>query len=145
MPFASILACRNPEDARGGSALLVTEISGLSPRQQRQLVRIRPIRGGRTQADHSGLERRASCWVSLSWRCAGRFGGSASRHGRGRALAWGFWASLGLLIAAELALVIALRGMALQEYFATRDPVTGTLYYLILGVFAFMPLIVARK
>jgi hypothetical protein len=52
---------------------------------------------------------------------------------------------LGLLIAAELALVVALRGMTLQEYFATRDPMTGTLYYLMLGVFALMPLLVVRK
>jgi hypothetical protein len=52
---------------------------------------------------------------------------------------------LGLLIAAELALVVALRGMTLQGYFATRDPVTGTLFYLMLGVFALMPLAVARK
>jgi hypothetical protein len=52
---------------------------------------------------------------------------------------------LGLLIAAELALVVALRGMTLQDYFATRDPMTGTLYYLMLGVFALMPLLFARK
>ena len=52
---------------------------------------------------------------------------------------------LGLLVAAELALVVALRGMTLQDSFATRDPLTGTLYYLMLGVFALMPLLVARK
>ena len=52
---------------------------------------------------------------------------------------------LGLLIAAELALVVALRGMTLQDYFATRYSVTGALYYLMLGVFALIPLLVARK
>jgi hypothetical protein len=35
--------------------------------------------------------------------------------------------------------------MTLQDYFATRDPVTGTIYYLMLGVFAIMPLLVVRK
>jgi hypothetical protein len=52
---------------------------------------------------------------------------------------------LGLLIATELVLAVALCGMTLQDSFATRDPVTGTLYYLMLGVFVRMPLLVARK
>jgi hypothetical protein len=51
---------------------------------------------------------------------------------------------LGFLLGAELSLV-RLRGLSLREYFATRDPVSGTVYYVALGLFAVMPLIVARR
>jgi len=53
--------------------------------------------------------------------------------------------ALGLLLAAEFALVIGLRELSLREYFATLDPVAGTVYYVLLGVFALMPLFVARR
>ena len=52
---------------------------------------------------------------------------------------------LGLLVAAELALVVALRGMTLQDYFATTPTDAVELEGLMLGVFALMPLLVARK
>ena len=48
--------------------------------------------------------------------------------------------ALGLLLVAELSLVLGLRGLTLEAYLATRDPVAGTVYYLMLGVFALMPL-----
>jgi hypothetical protein len=51
---------------------------------------------------------------------------------------------LGFLLGAELSLV-RLRGLSLREYFATRDPVSGAVYYVALGLFAVMPLIVARR
>lgn len=38
-----------------------------------------------------------------------------------------------------------LRGLSVKEYLATRDPVSGTVYYVMLGVFAIMPLLVARE
>lgn len=50
-----------------------------------------------------------------------------------------------LLLVAEFALVIWLRGMSIREYFASRDPVAGTVYYVMLIVFAVMPLLVARR
>jgi hypothetical protein len=53
--------------------------------------------------------------------------------------------ALGLLLVAEFTLVIELRGLTLHEYFATRDPVSGTAYYAALGLIAVMPLLVARK
>jgi hypothetical protein len=53
--------------------------------------------------------------------------------------------ALVLLLVAEFTLVLWLRGMSLSEYFASRDPVSGTVYYVMLGVFALVPLIVARK
>ena len=53
--------------------------------------------------------------------------------------------ALGLLLAAEFTLVPWLQGLSIREYLATRDPVSGTVYYLMLGVFAIMPLLVARR
>jgi len=53
--------------------------------------------------------------------------------------------ALGLLLAAEFTLVLGLRGMTMREYFATLDPVSGTVYYVLLVVFAVMPLFVIRK
>jgi hypothetical protein len=50
-----------------------------------------------------------------------------------------------LLLAAEFSLVLPLRGLTLEEYFATRDPVSGTAYYASLILLALMPLIVERK
>ncbi len=53
--------------------------------------------------------------------------------------------AIGLLLAAEFAVVLWLRGMTLAEYFATRDPVSGTAYYAALAAFAVMPMLVERK
>ena len=47
---------------------------------------------------------------------------------------------LGILF--EFTLVLKLRGLTLTEYFQTRDPISGTVYYLILVVFALMPLLI---
>jgi len=59
-------------------------------------------------------------------------------------LGMGFFA-LVLMLVAEFALVTRLRGISISEYLATRDPVSGTAYYVTLIVFALMPLLVARK
>ena len=53
--------------------------------------------------------------------------------------------ALGLLLAAEFTVVLWLRGMTLAEYFATRDPVSGTAYYATLLALAVMPMLVERK
>lgn len=53
--------------------------------------------------------------------------------------------ALSLLLIGEFTLVLWLRGLSAREYLAGRDPVSGTVYYLILGVFAIMPLLVARR
>lgn len=50
-----------------------------------------------------------------------------------------------LLLIAEFAVGVWLRGISLRQYIATRDPVAGTIYYLLLGVFAILPLLVNRK
>ncbi len=52
---------------------------------------------------------------------------------------------LGLMLVAEFTLVLWLRGVSINEYLASRDPVSGTVYYLMLGVLCIMPLLVARK
>jgi hypothetical protein len=53
--------------------------------------------------------------------------------------------ALVLLLALEFTLVLGLRGLSLREYFATLDPVSGTVYYVLLAVFALMPLFVERR
>jgi hypothetical protein len=53
--------------------------------------------------------------------------------------------ALGLLLAAEWVLVLWLRGLSIGEYVAGRDPVSGTVYLVMLGLFALMPLFVARR
>ena len=52
---------------------------------------------------------------------------------------------LGLMLVAEFTLVLWLRGVSINEYLASRDPVSGTVYYVMLGVFYIMPLLMARK
>lgn len=50
-----------------------------------------------------------------------------------------------LLLAAEFGLVLRLRGLTLEEYFANRDPVSGTVYYAAVLLLALMPLLVIRR
>jgi hypothetical protein len=52
---------------------------------------------------------------------------------------------LALMLVAEFTLVRWLRGISVSEYLATRDPVSGTVYYGMLGLFAIMPLLGPRR
>ena len=52
--------------------------------------------------------------------------------------------ALVLMLIAEFGFVLWVRGISIKEYFATRDPVSGAAYYLLLIVFAIMPFL-ARK
>jgi hypothetical protein len=52
--------------------------------------------------------------------------------------------ALALLLMAEFSFVLALRGLTIREYLASRDPVSGTVYIVMLAVFAVMPVLVAR-
>jgi hypothetical protein len=61
-----------------------------------------------------------------------------------RLLAVGF-AALAFLLVLEFTVVLWLRGVTVGEYFASRDSVAGTVYVVMLGVFAIMPLLVARR
>jgi type IV secretory pathway TrbD component len=49
------------------------------------------------------------------------------------------------LLVAEFTLVLWLQGLSMDDYFASRDPVSGTVYIVMLGVFGIMPLLVARS
>jgi len=53
--------------------------------------------------------------------------------------------ALGFLLVAECTLVLWLQGLSIRDFLASRDPVSGTVYYGMLVVFAIMPLLVARK
>lgn len=53
--------------------------------------------------------------------------------------------ALGFMLVAEFGLVLWVRGLSIEQYLATRDRVSGTVYYVMLGVFAIMPLLVVRR
>jgi purine-cytosine permease-like protein len=59
-------------------------------------------------------------------------------HWRGRSLIVGLLA-LALAICAELGLAVALQTQTLAEYVGSRDKVSGSVYLLMLVVFALMP------
>jgi hypothetical protein len=50
--------------------------------------------------------------------------------------------ALTLMLIAEFGFVLWIRGLSVKEYFASRDPVSGAAYYLLLIVFAIMPRLV---
>ena len=52
--------------------------------------------------------------------------------------------ALALLVAAELGLAVLIQNQPLATYIASRDPVSGSVYLAMLGLFALMPLILAR-
>ena len=47
--------------------------------------------------------------------------------------------ALVLLLAVEFSVVLHLRGIGIDEYLATRDPVSGAVYATLLMIFALMP------
>jgi type IV secretory pathway TrbD component len=50
-----------------------------------------------------------------------------------------------LMLVAEFTAVLWLRGLTLAQYLATRDPVSGSVYYFALFLFAIAPALVARR
>jgi len=52
---------------------------------------------------------------------------------------------LGLVLVSEFTLVLWLQGLSISEYLASRDPVSGTVYYVMLGMFCIMPLLVPPR
>ncbi|MGV8804777.1 MAG: hypothetical protein ACWA6Y_07430 [Polaromonas sp.] len=52
--------------------------------------------------------------------------------------------ALALTVCAELLLAAALQGQSVGAYIASRDPVSGSVYLAMLGLFALMPLFLAR-
>jgi len=59
-------------------------------------------------------------------------------------LGMGFLA-LALLMIAEISLVGPLQGYSVNEYFSSRDPISGTVYYVMLLVYALMPFLLAQR
>jgi hypothetical protein len=53
--------------------------------------------------------------------------------------------ALALLIVAEVGVTTLVRGLTIRQYIRGRDPVAATVYALMLLVFAFMPVLVARS
>ena len=51
--------------------------------------------------------------------------------------------ALALLLAFEFTVVLGLRGLSLNEYFASRDPVSGAVYAGSLFVFALLPWLIS--
>jgi len=80
-----------------------------------------------------------ACYYAARWTCR-RF---AVPPQSGPRLALGFLA-LAFLLTAEFSLVLTLRGLTIQDYLATRDPISGTAYYLALLVFALVPYLTGR-
>jgi hypothetical protein len=52
--------------------------------------------------------------------------------------------ALSLMVLVEFSVVLWVRGMTIRGYFETRDPVSGTVYFLTLGAFAVIPIFVGR-
>jgi hypothetical protein len=52
--------------------------------------------------------------------------------------------ALGLAVAAEILLAVAVQDRSLGEYVASRDPVSGSVYLGVLVLFAAMPLLLTR-
>jgi hypothetical protein len=50
-----------------------------------------------------------------------------------------------LLLAAEFTLVLQLRGLTIEEYLATRDPVAGAAYYLAVAIMVLLPALAGRR
>ena len=53
--------------------------------------------------------------------------------------------ALALLVTAELLLAVGLTGASVASYLASRDPVSGSVYVLMLVLFAFMPAMLGRN
>jgi len=53
--------------------------------------------------------------------------------------------ALVLMLLAEFSMALLLQGLSAIEYLSTRDPVSGTVYYLMLLLFAAMPVLLDRK
>ena len=49
-----------------------------------------------------------------------------------------------LMLAVEFGLVLRLSGLSLSEYWKQRDPVSGTVHFVMLAVFGLMPVLVGR-
>lgn len=49
------------------------------------------------------------------------------------------------MVFVEFTVVLGIQDLTIADYVAHRDPIAGTTYLVMLGVFTIMPLLVARK
>lgn len=82
----------------------------------------------------------AISWFAAAWVVRRIAVPSAARPRLGMGLV-----ALALMLVAEFSLVLPLRGLTLEEYFASRDLVSGAAYYSALILLALMPLFVERR
>jgi hypothetical protein len=98
-------------------------------------------RVGTRTAELLKAPRMLAVTILAAWWVAQRFVASPTPS---RLLAVGCVA-LALLLVCELTVVLWLQGVTIGEYFASRDPVTGTVYLALLGVLAVMPALLGRS
>jgi hypothetical protein len=77
--------------------------------------------------------------AAVAWRLVRRSRLGVLGAGLGGVLA------LVLLVGAELAVVVGVRGVTLPEYVAARDPVGGAAYLIALGLFTLAPAVAAWR
>jgi hypothetical protein len=76
--------------------------------------------------------------VAIAWVLARRHRGPRAELAIGGAVA-----AL-LVLAADLAVGVGLRGLSAQAVLFERDPIAGCVYYVLIAVFAAMPYLLAR-
>lgn len=69
---------------------------------------------------------------------------SALKGKVGAALLVGLLSAIFLLLI-EFTVVLWLRGLSINEFLSQRDPVSGTIYYVMVAVFAVLPAVFARS
>lgn len=52
--------------------------------------------------------------------------------------------ALALMLVAEFSVVLWIRGLTIRGYLESRDPVSGAAYFIALGAFAVVPILVGR-
>jgi hypothetical protein len=53
--------------------------------------------------------------------------------------------ALGLMLVAELTVVLWIRGLTIRRYVESRDPVSGAAYFIALGAYAVVPIFIGRR
>ena len=53
--------------------------------------------------------------------------------------------ALGFMLVVEFTFVLWIRGLTIRQYFATREPISGVVYFLTLAAFAVIPVFVEKQ
>ena len=103
-----------------------------------RVVLIVPALGERS-AELAEMPFMIAASVALAWRLRRRWPLDVPSAAMGGVLA------LALLLGAAVSVVVALRGLRLDQYLASRDPLSGAAYVAALCVFALAPAAVASR